>query len=83
MDDSIFTAAPQRSFRHTLLYGIQGSLMLAYLTIFSVMEITTDSPCIAAFLVFVVDLLVQVVFKFRGRYKLIHKTLLDDSFTIT
>jgi hypothetical protein len=80
MEDSVFTPAPQRSFRHTLLYGIQGSLMMAYLTVFSVIEIVSGSASVGGFVVFCIDVLVQLAFKHRGRYKLVQKTLLDDAF---
>jgi hypothetical protein len=82
-ENSVFTKVSDRFLRHTMLYGIQGSLMLAYLTLFATIDIATDSPAIAAFVVFVIDVIVQLTFKYRGQYKLTQKGLLDPTFLIT
>lgn len=81
-DDSIFTKAPDQQFKYTLMYGIQGILMIFYLVLFTSIDVTTHSPEIGAFTVFIIDWIIFYVFKFRSRYNLSSKGILDSHFLI-
>ena len=82
-ESSIFTTAPNFLVKHTMLYGIQGSLMILYLLLFSAIDTATEKPCIAGFVVFVVDVIVKLLFKHRGRANLANKALVDPRFILT
>lgn len=81
--DSIFTSAPSFMVKDTMLYGIQGTLMIFYMLLFSGIDCATGQPCIASFVVFLLDVLVKLVFKYRSRDNLSNKALIDSRFILT
>ena len=81
-EDSIFTTAPNFMIKDTMMYGIQGSLMVFYMLLFSALDTATERPCIAGFVVFVVDIFVKILFKYRGRSNLANKALVDPRFIL-
>ena len=82
IDDSIFTKASDQQFKYSMMYGIQGFLMIFYLVLFTSLDVTIYSPEIGAFAVFMIDWIVFYIFKYRSRYKLSAKGLLDSRFLI-
>ncbi|OHT02664.1 hypothetical protein TRFO_30209 [Tritrichomonas foetus] len=81
-DNSIFTAAPDEQYKYSMMYGIQGVLMIFYLVLFCAIDVTTYSPEIGAFAVFIVDWIIYYIFKLRTRRSLSRKGILDPRFFI-
>ena len=82
VDDSVFTKAPDEQFKYSMMYGMQGFLMIFYLVFFVCIDTTLYSPEIGAFIIFIVDIIIYYIFKFRTRYSLSSKGILDHRFLI-
>ena len=74
-DDSVFVAQTSGSYKDSMLYGIEGSLMAFYLLLFSCLEMVTNSPAIGGLVVYIIDVLVVKLFKVRCKRALIKKDL--------
>ena len=77
---SIITPTGDREFRKTMLYGIQWSLYIFYVIMFCGIDMHLHNPAIAAFVVYIVDLIVVLIFRIRAKANLARKSLLDNRF---
>lgn len=82
VDESIFTKAPDQQFKYAMMYGIQGFLMLFYLVLITIIDITLYNPEIGCFIALFVDWIFYYIFKFRARYSLSSKRMLDKRLLI-
>jgi meckelin len=78
IEDSIFSVIRPAGFKNGLLYGLGWRLQLLYLVIFIALEDATDSPCVTAAVIFVLDRIIVKVFETMGRANLSKKSFLDD-----
>ena len=74
-DDSVFVAQTSGSYKDSMLYGIEGSLMAFYLLLFACLEMVTNSPAIGGLVVYIIDALVVKLFKVRCKRALMNKDL--------
>ncbi|KAH6576498.1 hypothetical protein BASA62_001419 [Batrachochytrium salamandrivorans] len=72
----------ETGFSHTLLYGIEMHMTIAYMYIFVYVDILTDSPSKAALVVWVVHFLIGFARGALGEKNLARKTLLDWRFLV-
>jgi hypothetical protein len=77
VDDTIFTRAPTWIITRTMLYGLQGPLMICSLCLFSLITIETESASIAAFVVFLIDFIVITLCRVPSRSDLMKNALLN------
>jgi hypothetical protein len=80
---SVFTTVPTRFVRHAMVYGIQMSLMLLYLVVFCLLDMAAESAATAAFVVYVMDLIILAGFNLRCKANLRKKALIDPTYLIT
>lgn len=80
IEDSILTVVKDDSFKNSLLAGIQGRLQFFYLVVFLCVQSLTKQPCISAFVVYLIDVIVVRMYNTFGRANLSRKSLLDDRF---
>jgi hypothetical protein len=78
INDSIFSVVRPRAFQDCLVGGLQWGLQLMYLVFFICFDWLTSSSCIAALIVYAIDLIVMRWFRAVGRANLLRKMLLDD-----
>ena len=74
-EESLFVVQTSGSYKDSMLYGIEGSLMVFYLLLFSCLEMVTNSPAIGGLIVYIVDAIVVKVFKIRSKHALKTKGL--------
>ena len=77
---SVLAPAGDRDFHTVMLYGIQWSLYVFYVILFCGIDMHIHNPAIAAFVVYIVDLIVVLIFKIRSKANLARKSLLDNRF---
>jgi hypothetical protein len=80
--DSVLTIQGNYSYRTALMIGIKWGLSAMYLMLFAGVEMETESPAIAAFVIFVVDLMLVKFFKRKTRRTLAKKAILDPHFIL-
>lgn len=79
-DISIFTEEEDDKFKQIMMWGIEITLYLFYMVAFICLDVSTNSPCIAAFTVFLFDFLLVRLFKILAKVNVSRKSLLDDRF---
>ena len=79
-DTNVFTIRKLESYFRIFLTGIEWILMMTDLTLFHALEIATESPAIAAFIVFVFDSLYTRLYSKWGKNNVAKKSLLDIHF---
>jgi hypothetical protein len=80
--DSILTIQGNYSYRTALMVGIEWGLSAMYLMLFAGVEMETESPAIAAFVVFCLDVLLVRAFQKKTSAALAKKALLDPHFIL-
>jgi hypothetical protein len=78
MNDSIFSVVPPSAFQGCLVGGLQWRLQFWYLVFFISFDWLTGSSCIAALIIYLVDVIIMRWCKTVGRANLSRKMLLDD-----
>lgn len=68
---SVFTIQKDSSFKESMLYGVEGSLIIFYLILFVSIEIIFNAS-VAGLIVFLVDALIVKLFKWKRRKYLIN-----------
>ena len=81
-EDSILTIEDESSFKNLLLSGVEWRLAAFYIIMFVAIEMETHSPGIAAFCVFIVDVIFIFAFNFLSKRNLALKSLLDKRFLL-
>ena len=79
-DTSIMAPTKEREFRKTMMYGIQWSLYIFYILLFCCIDMHIKKPAIAAFVVYILDLIIVQFFKLRAKANIARKSLLDNRF---
>jgi hypothetical protein len=80
--DSILTIQGKYSYRSALMVGIEWGLSAMYLMLFAGVDMETESPAIAAFVVVFLDFLLVRFFQKKTRTALAKKALLDPHFIL-
>lgn len=81
--DSILTIHNDISYKDSLLAGIEWTIYFMYSILFSGIEMETESPAIAGFVIFMIDLLFIAFYKKRARNNIAKKSLLDLHYLIS
>ena len=81
-DTSILTIQGDHSYRRTLLIGFEWTISVTALLLFAGIDMETESPAIAAFVVYFVDMIVCALFRKVCRRTLCKKAVLDSHFII-
>ncbi|OHT02894.1 hypothetical protein TRFO_06949 [Tritrichomonas foetus] len=82
-ESSILTIQGDYSYRESMLIGIEWTLNVMYLLLFAGIEMETKSPSIAAFIVFVVDMLFLSLFRRKSRLNLARKAIIDRHYLVS
>ncbi|EAX92606.1 hypothetical protein TVAG_178830 [Trichomonas vaginalis G3] len=82
-DKSVFLVERDISFKNSMLAGIEWTLMIFYVLLFAGIESETNSPPIAAFVTFLVDLIIVKLTRNRGRSNAAKKSLIDNRFILS
>jgi len=82
-DTSLFLSEDDTEYKNGLLAGIEWTLALFYILLFTVIDVSTQSPAAAAFVVFIVDLILVKLGQKIGRANLAKKSLLDNRFILS
>lgn len=82
VDDSVLSVVNDSKYKKSLLAGLEWKIALFYLIMFACIDVATESPCIAAFVVFIIDQILIKIVETMGRANLSRKTLLDDRFCL-
>lgn len=81
-EESLFVHISDSAYRTVLLSGIEWTIYLLYLTAFAALDMQTNEPCIAAFLVYCLDIIIVKGFSFFGNRILGKKSLIDGRFLL-
>lgn len=82
-EKSVFLIEKDIMFKNSMLAGIEWTLMIFYVLLFCGIETQTNSPPIAAFVTFLVDLFIVKVTQTRGKSNIAKKSLIDNRFIIS
>lgn len=82
MGQSTFNIIKDNMFKHTMLSGCEWYMMVAYMVLFAVIDIHTQSPAIAGFTVYIIDFLIVWLYERICRSILARTTLIDSRFIV-
>lgn len=82
-EDSIFTNQRDDSYKSVLMDGIQWNLCLLDMLLYAGVDMHTESPAIAAFVVFIVDLCFVKLYQFLSRKNITRKAVVDPRFILS
>jgi meckelin len=82
VQDSVLTPQGDIAWRNALLIGLEWTLSAMCMMLFAGIEMQTESPAIAAFVVFFVDALFVKLFKARTKSNLAKQAILDRHFIL-
>jgi meckelin len=81
--NSILNPAKDSAFKTVLLSGAEWNMMVFYALLFTVIDIATHAPAVAAFVVFIIDFLIGWVYsRIHGAF-VARTTLLDSRFILS
>lgn len=81
--DSVLTIQDDYSYRQSIFGGIEWTLNIMYLLLFAGIEMETRSPAIAAFVVFIVDLIFMAAYSRAARINFARKAIIDFHYIIS
>lgn len=81
--ESVLTIQNDYSYRQSLFQGVEWTLNIMYLLLFAGIEMETRSPAIAAFIVFIVDLIFMASYSRSARINFARKAILDVHYIIS
>ena len=82
MAQSTFNVIKDNLFKHTMLSGCEWFMMVAYMILFAVIDIQTQSPAIAGFTVYIIDFVIVWLYERICRSILARTTLIDSRFIV-
>ena len=82
MTQSTFNVIKDSLFKHTLLSGCEWFMMVAYMMLFTVIDIATEAPAIAGFVVYILDYIIVWIYGQASKSILARTTLIDSRFII-
>lgn len=81
--ESVLTIQNDYSYRKSLFAGIEWTLNIMYLMLFAGLEMELKSPAIAAFIVYIIDLIFMASYSKAARMNFARKALLDYRYIIS
>lgn len=72
----------ETGFKSLLLYGLEWHLLILYITLFGLFDITLNSSIKAGIIVYFIDLAIRWIRQYYGVVNISHKSLMDFKFLL-